>query len=265
MPFAVKSRRCPASPSTFLLGLDEKSGAMRTGFPHGDSIRRGNAMKTAIRLFLTLAGVVVFAASAAGQAWETRTGCHLAADDANDGDSFCVSCGAEDFRVRLYWVDACETSLAFPNRVKDQAAYFGITPARALLLGKEAARFAEDFLRGGFAVATRGENAGNGRTYANVMVGEGDLSEMLVAAGLARIHGKHDGSGKLRELLVMEENAKRSGLGGWRSEEAWQEAERAAAKRRGNLLVLFLLAALVLALYSALPVRRRRPRERKAK
>ncbi|MBQ7251122.1 MAG: thermonuclease family protein [Kiritimatiellae bacterium] len=215
-------------------------------------------MKTAIRLFLALAGTSVFAASAAGQAWETREGCRLAADDANDADSFRVSRGTEEFRVRLYWVDACETSWDFPDRVKEQAAYFGITPARALLLGKEASRRTEDFLRGGFAVAGRGENAGNGRTYANVTAGEGDLGEMLVAAGLARIHGKHDGSGKLRNLLVLEENAKRAGLGGWRSEEAWQEAERAAAERTKGLLAVFLLAALALALYAALPVRRRR-------
>jgi endonuclease YncB( thermonuclease family) len=215
-------------------------------------------MKKAIRFFLTLLLAGVAAASAAGQAWETRTGCRLAADDANDGDSFCVSCGAEEFRVRLYWVDACETSFAFPDRVKAQAAYFGITPARALLLGKEAARLAEDFLRSGFEVATRGENAGNGRTYANVTAANGDMAEALVAAGLARIHGKQDGNGRLRDLLALEENAKRLGVGGWRSEEAWKEAERAARDRLARIATMAAVAFAALAVFSAFPVRRRR-------
>lgn len=217
-------------------------------------------MSLAIRFFLTLLLAGLSAASAAGQAWETRTGCRLAADDANDGDSFCVSRGAEEFRVRLYGVDACETTVDFPDRVKAQAAYFGITPARALLLGKEAARFAEDFLRGGFEVATRGENAGNGRTYANVAAAGGDLAEALVAAGLARIHGRHDGGGRLPDLLAREENARRAGVGGWRSEEAWREAERAARDRLARFAVLAAAAFAVLAAVSALPVRRRKRR-----
>lgn len=217
-------------------------------------------MSLAIRFFLTLLLAGLSAASAAGQAWETRTGCRLAADDANDGDSFCVSRGAEEFRVRLYGVDACETTVDFPDRVKAQAAYFGITPARALLLGKEAARFAEDFLRGGFEVATRGENAGNGRTYANVAAAGGDLAEALVAAGLARIHGRHDGSGKVQHLLALEENAKRAGAGGWRSEEAWKEAERAARERLARFATVAAGVFAALALVSALPVRRRKRR-----
>ena len=217
-------------------------------------------MKRAIRIFLTFLWAGVSAASAAGRAWETRTGCRIAADDANDADSFAVSRGTEEFRVRLYWVDACETSSAFPERVASQAAYFGITPARALLLGREAARFTEDFLRGGFAVATRGENAGNGRTYANVAAAGGDLAEALVAAGLARIHGRHDGANRLRELLALEEAAKRAGAGGWRSEEAWQAAERAARERLARFAALAAAALAAIALLSALPVRRRKRR-----
>jgi len=215
--------------------------------------RRG--LLAAIALLLA----VLPAAGEAG-AWERRTGCRLAADDFNDGDSFAVACGGETFRVRLYRVDACETSMDFPERVAAQAAYFGTTPARALLLGKEAARCAEDFLRDGFEVASRGENAGNGRTYANVSTPRGDLGGILVASGLARIHGKSDGIARSEDLLAREEAAKRLGLGGWRNEEAWRSAERAAAKRTGKKVLLILAALLALALFSARPLRRRRRR-----
>ena len=44
-----------------------------------------------------------------------------------DGDSFRVRIGADEFVLRLYYVDAPESDERFPDRNAEQAHYFGIT------------------------------------------------------------------------------------------------------------------------------------------
>jgi len=55
------------------------------------------------------------------------TDCQYVPHAHNDGDSFCVRCGAKEFIVRLYFVDAPETNLQYPERTREQAEYFGTT------------------------------------------------------------------------------------------------------------------------------------------
>ena len=59
--------------------------------------------------------------------WVALTDCRYVADKDNDGDSFLVHCGAKEFIVRLYFVDAPETNLRYPERTREQSEYFGVT------------------------------------------------------------------------------------------------------------------------------------------
>ena len=61
------------------------------------------------------------------KAWTTLEACRYLADKSNDGDSFLVQCGRERFFVRLYFVDAPESDVSFPDRVRQQYEYFGVT------------------------------------------------------------------------------------------------------------------------------------------
>ena len=63
----------------------------------------------------------------ADKAWTTLEACRYLADKSNDGDSFLVQCGRERFFVRLYFVDAPESDVSFPDRVRQQYEYFGVT------------------------------------------------------------------------------------------------------------------------------------------
>src|SRR6185503_13552166 len=59
--------------------------------------------------------------------WLTLTGCTYVAHKNNDGDSFHVRCGADEFVLRLYFVDTPETNMTYGNRTQEQAAHFGAT------------------------------------------------------------------------------------------------------------------------------------------
>lgn len=143
-----------------------------------------------------------------------------------DGDSFHTATPAGERIFRLYFVDTPETDSSFPDRVKDQADYFGITPKRALEIGHEAKVFTEKMLHGGFAVYTRGEDA-EGRSemqrfFALIKVGDRWLDVALVEAGLARVFGKQavlpDGTTAKKhwsDLREAEERAKKAHAGAW--------------------------------------------------
>jgi endonuclease YncB( thermonuclease family) len=144
----------------------------------------------------------------------------------NDGDSFHVEVGRREKVFRLYFVDAPETDDSIPGRLAEQAEYWGVDRARALALGREAKAFSENFLKKGFTVYTRWEDAmGRGdkkRYFAVIRVGETDLSEALVRAGLARRYGKAvetpDGKSPRAYRAVLataEGEARRSGTGAW--------------------------------------------------
>ena len=131
--------------------------------------------------------------AASSSKWDVLEGCRLVETGARDGDSFHVRHRDREYVFRLYFVDAPEIDNTEPNRVEDQAAYFGVTPDQVLELGRDASRFTADQLRKEFTVVTRWQNAqGKGnfaRFYGVVLVDGKPLAAELVRHGLARIHG----------------------------------------------------------------------------
>lgn len=180
-----------------------------------------------------ISGVVILATCSfvlpadAAKKWRAKEDCTLIANGANDGDSFHVRIGRRHYIIRLLWVDAPETDNRYPERVAEQAAYFGISPADAIKVGKEAARFTQDFLsRQPFTVYTQFADArgssGRDRDYGIVKSGDTYLMDALVSNGLARIHGMEavpeDGPSEsvLRmRLKGFENDAKRNKRGAW--------------------------------------------------
>jgi endonuclease YncB( thermonuclease family) len=161
------------------------------------------------------------------QGWERLEQCRLLPNPWNDGDSFHVDHAGHEYIFRLYFVDTPEAETSLPQRLAEQASYFGISPAEALALGKKASAFTVARLGARpFTVITRWR-AAPGRSalkryYAVVQVGGEDLAELLVAEGLARIYGVRsplpDGSDSrsfLDGLARKEDAARRNRRGGW--------------------------------------------------
>ena len=122
-------------------------------------------------------------------------------------------------------MDAAETDAGFPERVAEQAKYFGVTPAQALQLGILAKKFTRQKLAAPFTVRTRMQDAlgrsKKQRFYAFIETSDGDLGELLVANGLARVHGAIASSGtsaparQKRKLEQLERVAKQQKVGAW--------------------------------------------------
>lgn len=175
---------------------------------------------------LTLLAVAPPSAEAAKK-WREKTNCTLITNEANDGDSFHVRVNKRHYIFRLLWVDAPETDNRFPERVAEQAAYFGITPSEALQVGKEAAKFSRDFLsRQPFTVYTQFDDARGSsekdRDYAIIKSGDTYLMEALVSNGLARIHGlqeMHDDGPSVSVMRMrlkgLENDARKNRRGAW--------------------------------------------------
>jgi endonuclease YncB( thermonuclease family) len=161
--------------------------------------------------WLTLTG---FAAE-----WQTLENCRLIPNPANDGDSFHAEHAGQEYIFRLYYVDTPETDLSFPERVAEQAEYFGVSSKRAVEIGHAAAQFTARALSGRFTVVTRWQNAlGRSklpRHYAVVMVGGQSLAELLVQNGLARVFGVMPAKTEQLKLLALEHQAKANHAGGW--------------------------------------------------
>ena len=161
------------------------------------------------------------------EGWEELEGCSLAEGRGNDGDSFEVLHGGKRYVVRLYFVDCPEKARHQYNgeRLQEQGRYFGgLTEGETVVLGEEARDFTLERLRAGrFALLTRWERVFDSeRHYAFVKVGGGDLGELLVGEGLARIHTKGEdrpGGGNAgaekQRLLGLERGARQAGKGGW--------------------------------------------------
>ncbi|NCC52467.1 MAG: hypothetical protein EOM20_14785 [Spartobacteria bacterium] len=169
--------------------------------------------------------------SAHARKWRTYEDCELDPNPSNDGDSFHVKYKTDSGRnryylLRLYFVDTPESEDSLPERLQEQADYFGITPDEVVKLGKQATKFTEKFLKKGFTFYTKHADARgrsqDKRRYSMVKVGDQYLAEALVANGLARVFGNKvdlpDGtSAKVFEwrLNKFEREAKRNKLGGW--------------------------------------------------
>lgn len=154
-------------------------------------------------------------------------GCTLLTNPFNDGDSFHVRTpdGKEQI-FRLYFVDTPESENSFPERVAEQATYFGIDSSRTIQVGIDAARFTSKRLAGTFTVYTRWKDAlGRSqlqRFYAFVKVGPDYLQDLLVQNGLARVYGVRtplpdgrDSREYLAKLTELEKQAQAARLGGW--------------------------------------------------
>jgi endonuclease YncB( thermonuclease family) len=174
-------------------------------------------------LLALVAGCGIAAARAQEEpAWETLRGCLLYRHSSNDGDSFRITHLGRTVLIRLYLVDAPETDARFPDRVREQAEYFGITPEQALQVGEQATRFMEQTLNKAFEVRTQWEDAMGAATvprYFGVVIVNGrDFAELLVENGLARIYGKPTGAdarARFARLRKLEADARKHRRGAW--------------------------------------------------
>ena len=153
--------------------------------------------------------------------------CEFVSTEYADGDSFLLKTARGDFVFRLYYVDAPESDERFPDRNRDQARYFGITPAECLASGRMAATLVRKALEGKkLTVYTRWSSAlGSSRLsryYAVVEVDGRGLAEVLVGNGLARLHGvsvnQPDGTKApeyIATLQALESDAKAQKRGAW--------------------------------------------------
>jgi competence ComEA-like helix-hairpin-helix protein len=170
-------------------------------------------------------GIAIANLGASGD-WIVLENCRLILNPANDGDSFHVSAGKEEYIFRLSLVDAPETEGMDPRRLIEQAKHFEITVPQAIEVGEAAKAFTREKLAESFTVFTRRSDAmGRSkieRLYASVQTKEGDLGEQLVRNGLARVHGAKvipPGLSGLQperqKLQQFEDEAKEEKIGGW--------------------------------------------------
>lgn len=171
---------------------------------------------------IALTGLLCAQPAYAAKPWQTLSGCRLVEHHANDGDSFRVHWNGGELTVRLYFADTPESDYRFMDRTRAQAAYFGITEDQAVEVGKQAKTFTQEALRGGFSIRTRWQGVFSGqkgaRKYGIVSVKGQDLAELLVANGLARIHGMGIGGRTWEEverLKALEVQAKAEKRGAW--------------------------------------------------
>jgi len=181
---------------------------------------------TLFAVAVVLAAAVDLDAHGESKEWIVLNNCHVIANPANDGDSFHVSAGPNEYIFRLYLVDAPETDEMVPRRLVDQAKYFGMTVPQAIEAGRAAQEFTRQKLSEPFRVFTHLSDAmGESRLerfYAYVQTKDGDLGEQLVRNGLARIYGyKAAPPGlmgpriELAKLQQLESEAREEKIGGW--------------------------------------------------
>lgn len=187
---------------------------------------RPSCFRLILPIVLLLGAAIVPGRGAERREWVTLTNCQLVASEYNDGDSFHIRGGTNDFFVRLYFVDAPETNLRNPEQTREQSEHFGVTLDDTLKAGRLARDTVRELLREPFVVQTRWASAaGRSKTpryYAFVEVGGKNLAELLVARGLARTKGVTatspiGGQSKAfaEKLRALEAEARQKRLGAW--------------------------------------------------
>lgn len=164
---------------------------------------------------------------AAAKDWTTLENCQLVPNPANDGDSFHIRVNDTEYLLRLYLVDAPETKGGLmADRLIEQANYFGLSVPQVIEIGEKAKLFVEAKLAAPFTAQTR-MASGLGRSkierfYAFVQTKDGDLGQLLVANGLARVHGTRaarpgarSATEEIEKLGQLEQEAKQAKVGGW--------------------------------------------------
>jgi len=169
---------------------------------------------------------VNLAEGAGSKEWIVLKDCRLILNPANDGDSFHVSVGPNEYLFRLYFVDAPETDALAPGRLVEQAKYFGVTVPQVIEVGQAAKEFTRQKLSEPFTVFTHMADAmGQSkleRFYAFVQTKDGDLGEQLARNGLARNYGfkavppgLKNSRLEIQKLQQFEDEARQEKIGGW--------------------------------------------------
>jgi endonuclease YncB( thermonuclease family) len=168
--------------------------------------------------------------------YEVHRNCALATDNSNDGDSFRVLLpdGRREI-FRLYFVDTPESAFkSYRNgennhqRIREQAAHFGITSEEAVEVGREGKRFVLGLLGNRpFTLHTEWDSPFRDQRYhAFIQVSDGGkprwLHELLLEKGFARLKTKPadlpDGTkadDHRRYLEGIQSAARKSRTGGW--------------------------------------------------
>lgn len=179
-------------------------------------------------LGLSLSVAVRQNCAADSREWVVLTNCQYVAGKDNDGDSFRVRSGTNEFVARLYFVDAPETNLQYPERTREQSEDFGVTLDETMKAGRTARDMVREFLKEPFVVRTRWATAaGRGkdpRYYVLVEAGGKSLAEALVSQGLARTKGiapnlptGEKAKAYVEKLEALEHEARQKRLGVWAS------------------------------------------------
>lgn len=150
---------------------------------------------------------------------------------ANEADTLRIRIGPEEHVFVLYFVDALEAGMTHPQRVADQARYFGHTTEQAVTAtGTEAAAYVAELLKTRpFEILTRWERVPNTlRYYALVRYVREDgqrvyLTDLLLRKGYARLDGvttplpgdPRDLPTYLAELMELGRKAREEKLGVW--------------------------------------------------
>ena len=188
-----------------------------------DMNRRSPRSRAAV--LAALLGLLPASISVAGK-WEKLEDCRLRPAEYLDGDSFHVEHSGKEHIFRLYYVDAPETDPSLEDRIEEQAAYWDVSKADVMKIGRRARRFTERRLKGEFTVYTQWEDAGGSsgqpRYFAVVLLDRENLAESLVREGLARVYGASadlpDGTSVdsfFERLRSHEVRAKSKKLGAW--------------------------------------------------
>lgn len=188
-----------------------------------------------VLIFQLFSLAFITAGHASGVGWMELKNCRFVSNTINDGDSFMVKHDATTYVFRLYWIDTPEIHGEYPERIREQAEYFGLEDKEVIQIGREAKLFSRDFLKGKLTAFTQWENGqGTGQRYYAIMSSDrGGLIEALVQNGLARIYGYSKSWPEetsidvfRRKLWKLEKQAKDQKLGAWRDHiEAWNPFE----------------------------------------
>ncbi len=151
---------------------------------------------------------------------------------ANEADTLRFRDGHEEHILVLYFVDAIEASPSHPQRVNDQARWFGNVSDQILIeTGVEALNYVRDLLNSRpYQVLTRWERVPNSTRYyalIKVEIQPGKavyLADLLMQAGYARVHGvttalpndQRDEVAYMLELKKLGERARANKAGIWR-------------------------------------------------
>lgn len=175
-------------------------------------------------------GVVTASASTASRKWERLENCRLVASIGNDGDSFHVQHQGRTYVFRLCYVDTPEGSHFhwLETRLREQEDYWKISRNELFKTAEIAADFSRNQLSRGFTVRTNWHDAkGSGaekRFFALIETPKGDLAELLVANGLARVYGYmpphpdgKNGPAIMSRLRGLEDLAFHKKLGAWKT------------------------------------------------